>query len=230
MRQIQMSPEQKCIALRKLAKKRRQDNLEGHCRLSDFHAGYYECCFVSPWSKSAHNIDAEIMLLGQDWSSSDSLSRSRDPKMRKLGQSWNLPTNANLRAFLDQNLNLDFSDTFATNVFPFIKKGPMNARIRIVDLLYCAREYALPQMEIVSPKMAICLGRSAFEAIQRLLGAERKPFTDACKPKHCINYRGIEIYGVPHPGSFGVRNAGGKNKVHERWRVLGERLLELQNA
>src|SRR6266700_6295690 len=60
-----MSPEQKCAALRQLAKKRRRDSVEGYCRVSDFHGGFYECCFVSPWTKSAHNVDADVMLLGQ---------------------------------------------------------------------------------------------------------------------------------------------------------------------
>ncbi len=191
-----MPPTPKWAALRQLARKRRRDSIDGYDRLSDFHGGYYECCFVSPWSKSAYNVDAEVMLLGQDWSSSDSLGRPIDDRMRrtrKLGHTSDLATNKNLRAFLNQNLSLQFSDTFATNVFPFIKKGPMNARIRLADMLYCVKEYALPQLEVVSPMMAICLGRSTFEAIRQFLRAERWPFAVAHRPEHCIKYGGAEI-------------------------------------
>lgn len=117
-----MTLEQKCAALRLLARKRRRDSLQGYCRLIDFHGGYYECCFVSPWTKSANNVDADVMLFGQDWSSSDRLNRPRNFEQRKYGQTPKLRTNVNLREFLKQNMQLDFSETYATNVFPFIKK------------------------------------------------------------------------------------------------------------
>jgi restriction system protein len=223
-----MSTEQKCTALRQLAKKRRRDSIQGYYRLSAFHGGYYECCFVSPWTKSAHNVEADVMLLGQDWSSSDSLNRQPCPEQRKRGQTWNLRTNVNLRDFLKQHMQLDFCETYATNVFPFIKKGPTDARIRPSDMQCCAEKYAVPEMEIVAPKMAICLGQSTFDAIRRSLHEERRSFADACAPEHCINHRGTEIYGVPHPGSWGIRNAGGMERVHERWRILAKRLMELR--
>src|ERR1700752_4025850 len=149
-----MSPEQKWAALRQLAKKRRHDHREGYCRLGDFDDGYYECCFVSPWTKSAHNLGADVMLLGQDWSSSDSLNRPRNAIMmetRKLGHTPMLRTNKNLGEFLRQNMQLEFRQTYATNVFVFIKKGAMNAKIRRIDMLYCAKQYALPQMEVIAP-------------------------------------------------------------------------------
>lgn len=225
-----MPPEEKCAALRQLAKKRRSSSIQGYCRLSDFHRGYYECCFVSPWTKSAHNVDADVMLLGQDWSSSDRLSRSPDTEQKRLGQIWKLRANVNLRDLLWQNMKLEFRQTYATNVFPFIKKGPMNARIKHVDMQFCAREYAIPQIEIISPKMVICLGQSTFRAVLRSIGGELNLFKDAYQPEHCIKYRGIEIYGVPHPGNFGVRNAGGIVRVHERWQVLADRLMELRGT
>jgi uracil-DNA glycosylase len=225
-----MTKEQKWAALLRLAKKRRRDSIQGYCRLSDFHGGYYECCFVSPWTKSAYNVDADVMLLGQDWSSSDNLNRPRCPEQRKIGQTWNLPTNRRLRDFLEQHMQLDFCKTYATNVFPFIKKGAVSARIKPIDMHYCAKEYAVPEMEIVAPKMAICLGKSTFEAVQLSLGEEPRQFAEAFLPECRINYHSTEIYGVPHPGSWGIRNAGGMERVHERWRILAKRLIELRRT
>ncbi|MET4386409.1 uracil-DNA glycosylase family 4 [Bradyrhizobium sp. F1.4.3] len=222
-----MSPEQKWAALRQLAKKRRRDSIDGYCRLSDFHDGYYECYFVSPWTRSAHNVGADVMLLGQDWSSSDKLKKPRVSEQRKYGQSRGLRTNVNLCSLL-QNMRLDFGETYATNLFPFIKKGPMNARIRDRDMDYCAREYAIPQIEIISPRIVVCLGKSAYEAICRSLNEECRLFKQAFQPEHCINHRGIEIYGLPHPGSWGIRNGGGIEAVHKKWWILGNRLTELQ--
>ena len=124
-------------------------------------------------------------------------------------------------------MQLEFRQTYATNVFVFIKKGAMNAKIRRIDMLYCAKQYALPQMEVIAPKMAICLGRSTFEAIRDSLDKERPVFAEAHKSEHRINHRGTEIYGVPHPGSRGTQNAGGKLRVLEIWRILANRLIEI---
>jgi hypothetical protein len=55
--------EQKREKLLQLAKKRMADRLPPHYSLGEFHDGYYECDYVSP------NVDAELMLIGQDWAS-----------------------------------------------------------------------------------------------------------------------------------------------------------------
>lgn len=230
-----MSPEQKWAALRQLAKKRRRDRRAGYCCLADFNEGYFECCFVSPWTKSAHNLGANVMLLGQDWSSSNALDRvlnETEPEkaieIRKLGQTYKLPTNKRLRRFLKEGVGLEFSETYATNLFPFIKKGALNAKIQARDMDYCAKEYAIPQIEIVQPKMVICLGKSTYEAICRFLDLGEQFFKQTSQPIHCIRHRGVEIYGLPHPGYWGVRNAGGEECVLEHWQALGNRLIELQ--
>jgi uracil-DNA glycosylase len=137
--------------------------------LSDFHNGYYECDHVSPWSISACNVDAELMLIGQDWASSEILKREPDEKRRGIGQDWSSLTNSNLREFL-KHMRLGFSETYATNLFPFIKLGAKDAPIPFRDLVRCARTYAIPQIETVSPRIAICLGGRTFDAIRSAEG------------------------------------------------------------
>ncbi len=73
-----------------------------------------------------------------------------------------MPTNKNLREYLQDCMGLTFSDTYASNVFPFIKQGKKIASIRQADMLYAAKTHALPQIEIVSPLMVICLGHLHF--------------------------------------------------------------------
>jgi hypothetical protein len=53
--------------------------------------------------------------------------RPPDPERRRIGQGWEVPTNKNLRAYLDDPMGgLKFSQTYSTNVFPFIKIGKKN--------------------------------------------------------------------------------------------------------
>ena len=91
--------EQKRDELRLLAKQRQADRRDGYLCLSDIHSGYYDTDeHVSPWSTSAQNVDAELMIFGKDWVSSETLAGERDPERKRLGQGWNVPTNRNLRA------------------------------------------------------------------------------------------------------------------------------------
>jgi hypothetical protein len=75
---------------------------------------------------------------------------SQAPERKRPGQGWNVPTNRNLRRYLRDHMGgLEFSQTYATNVFPFIKIGKKNAAIRATDMRYAAEKYALPASRIV---------------------------------------------------------------------------------
>ncbi len=212
--------EQKRKALLQLAKRRKKDRLKPHACLADFHSGFYECKHVSPWSISAGNVDAEVMIIGKDWASSDDLEKKPDEDRRRLGQNYSSPTNINLRKFLG-HMGLEFSETYATNVFPFIKRGSRSERIPRKDLVYCAKTYTLPQIKIVSPRMAICLGKDAFRAICRAAELRPKEWSKARLPRICMN--SVEIYGLPHPASRGRKDAEARS-----WSLLGRRLQHLR--
>ncbi len=222
--------EQKRQKLRKLAKRRQAHRLRPHACLADFHSGFYECDHVSPWSKSACNVDAEVMIIGQDWVSWDRLERECDEKRqerRRTGQDCSSRTNTNLREFL-RYMGLQFCETYATNVFPFIKRGKKSARVPRKDYVSCAKTYALPQIEIVSPRMAICLGQEAFYAVCRDAGLRRKDWRKARSPGPHTRIGSVKIYGLPHPGPLGLNNAGGKDAVTRRWRLLGQHLRRMR--
>jgi uracil-DNA glycosylase len=219
--------ERKREELLQLAKHRQADRLLPHLCLADIHGGYYECDYVSPWSKSAANVDAELMLIGQDWASSEILERKPNEDRQKRGQDWSAPTNTNLREFLGY-VRLQFSETYATNLFPFIKRGSKSANIPFGDLVRCARIYTLPQIEIVSPRMAICLGKAAFDAIRRAAGLPGMEWSKASVPHPHTCIGSVEIYGMPHPSPLGMINAGGKDFVARSWRLLGEHLENMR--
>src|SRR6266481_6918737 len=103
--------EQKREELFRLVKHRQVHPLRPHRCLAEFHSSYYECDHVSPWSISACNVDAEVMIIGQDWVSSEILKRERDEARKELGQDWSSSTNVNLREFLYRYMRLKFSET-----------------------------------------------------------------------------------------------------------------------
>jgi uracil-DNA glycosylase len=221
-----MTSGQKREALLQLAKKRQADRRDGYLCLSDhdIHDGYYECDFISPWTTLAHNVNADLMILGKDWASTEILAEQPpDPERKRTGQNGNSKTNTNLRCYLRDYCNgLKFSDTYGTNVFPFIKIGSHTGGISAPDMRYGAQTYALPQIKIVSPLMAICLGQPAWDAVSRAALAEGGQTASERVPH--IVYSGVEIYHVPHPSSWN----DDKMTIERRWEKLGQRLEELR--
>jgi restriction system protein len=219
-------------ALAHLISRRKQDRKPKYCSLSEFDGGYYDVDWVSPWTVSACSLDADLMIVAQDWASTDSLmkrsTREQKEARRRCGQDPDLPTNKRLKELLKEHFGLEFSDTYATNLFVFIKPGGISATIPMEDLKYCAEKFTLPEIEIVRPRMVLCLGARTFNAIQRALDHRPSKLNEASLPTaHTKLQNGVEIYGVPHTGSWGTKNAGGKVNVDAIWARLASRFAEL---
>ena len=187
--------------------------------IHEYHNGAYESEYVSPYTKSAKNVDAHVAIILQDWSSHDSLSGPFEPAVQHLGYTPTSPTNVNLIQLLKGHFDLSLGDVFATNLFPFIKPGDMTAGIPARHMLLAARDFADPQIRVVRPKLAVCLGVSVFNALRGLHGLRRvgnltegikQPFSD-----------GHTVYWCQaHTGRLGFINRehhGGAGSVGRDW-------------
>ncbi|MDF0578914.1 uracil-DNA glycosylase family protein [Bradyrhizobium yuanmingense] len=187
-----------------------------------------------PWTKSACRLDADLMIIGQDWASEGYLRRNDGAKQRAdralTGQDAHLATNQNLKRLLASHFGLCFSQTYATNVLVFIKRGGISSNVPMKDLRACAVAYTLPQLEIVKPRMALCLGAKTFNSIRSALGLGRLGWQDACIPSAHTRMGPTEIYGLPHTGSWGTKNAGGPQAVEAIWADLARRFHMLADS
>lgn len=211
----------KTEGLKNLAMIRKEDRLPGYACVGDFHDGSYDQHdYVSPWSISAHNPEAKVMIFLQDWSSTNSLNGPFDAAAASIGYTPGLPSNRNLINLLSKHFSMTLADVYVTNLFVFIKQGGMNARIPMKDMVYCAQKYALPQIEIINPDLVICLGSSTYNALRRALG---KPAISLKRGlKEPLFFKNIPIHGLSHTGGLGVANAGGLDAVETQWRTLAE--------
>lgn len=215
-----MSPKE--IALRELAIRRQSTRWDGYKSIGDYHAGAYECEYVSPYSKSAHNVDASVFVLLQDWSSHDWLSTPVDEDVRIHGLLPKLRTNKTLRRLLLERFDVALQDTYATNLFPFIKFGGLSAVIPTSALVRAAKEFAIPQIEIVRPALVICLGISTFNAVRRSLVLRAcKNIDDALDCPIQLS-ESTQIWCQAHTGGLGQnnRNRGGVNRVADDWKRM----------
>jgi hypothetical protein len=217
----------KRACLSSLAKRRQSTRWDGYKSIADYHKGVYECDFVSPYAKSAGNINSSIMVILQDWSSDYSLSRPMiDEGARDLGYTPSEPTNRNLARLLKNTFGLSISDIYATNVFPFVKLGGMSDRIPFADLIRAARQFALPQIEIVNPRLVICLGMDTFNALRVACGYSRTPNMETAIKGH-FAVGSSHIWYQAHTGHFGQisRNKGGADRVSRDWIRMKESMM-----
>ena len=154
-----------------LGKKRKDASAPpGYHSIGEYHNGTYESEYVSPYTKSAKNTDATLAIMLQDWSSHDSLMKAFDPDVISFGYTPASPTNVNLIQLLKTHFGLSLSETFATNLFPFIKPGGMTTDIPAELMSSAAVEFAMPQIQVIRPKLLICLGISVFNTLRRFHG------------------------------------------------------------
>jgi len=206
-----------------LAKLRQATRWPGYNCIGDYHRGVYECDFVSPYTKSAGNVDAEIMVLLQDWSSDESLGGSFDEDSANLGYSRHIPTNENLIQLLRETFGLALQDTYATNLFPFVKRRGMSSSIPKSDLIRAADEFAMPQITIVNPKLVICLGKETFNALRRICNLSPCPTVDSgIESPFDLPKATTRVWCQAHTGRLGRnnRNRGGVDRVSVDWQKM----------
>jgi uracil-DNA glycosylase len=189
----------------------------------------YDSEYISPWSKSAHNENANVVVIGQDWSSSNQLSGDLNVSVACRGYDEHFPTNRNLISLLKKYLNSEFSEVYALNAFPFIKSGKARARVPRGHISKTAKDFALPAVKIISPKLVICLGKLTFNAMRK--ANHEDLVNESVKHKYCatldeairhsFNIGKSKCVAVSHTGSRGTSNRK-KGQVDSDWKALGQ--------
>ena len=211
--------------LLQLARKRQEARWVGYKRIGDYCCGAYECDYVSPYTKSANNVHSKIFVLLQDWSSDSDLSGRFDVDAATIGYTRASPTNKNLQSLLWHRLEVTLAQVYVTNLFPFIKMGAMNSTIPTKDLLRAAKEFAIPQIEIVKPQLVICLGLETFNSLRSACGERRvNRVANAVSSKSIFSIGITEVWGQSHPGALGRanRNKGGVDRVTGDWSAMAK--------
>lgn len=177
-------------AYAELARSRVQARWPGYQQPEDF--GYDFRDWVSPYTKTACTLGG-IALVLQDWASADGLRGGPVPDIQEYGRTRGLRTNKLLESLLGRVFGLALADVYATNAFPFIKRGDMSSALPFGDVVKAVRLFAAAELEIVRPTMVVAVGAVAHEALERV---------------------GISSIRVPHPAAR-IGNGG----AHElAWR------------
>jgi uracil-DNA glycosylase len=227
-------------ALAELVRLRRKDSYPNMIALHEFEGGRWDLDYavplVVPWTKSACNLDAKLMIIAQDWASERYLMNPnnrtlwRDMLRTHFGQDPHLQTNRNVRKLL-RCFGIKWRDTYATDVSVFIKPGNMTEDVPAALMRHCAVQYTIQQMRIVQPRMVLCLGTKTFNSIRYALERPPLKMTEASRAvSHTVDDKSkvcIEVFGVPHTGGAGFAACGGMQRILPIWQALAERFRVL---
>jgi hypothetical protein len=218
--------EEKKAKLRDLAGLRKASHWSGYKNIGDFYGGCYECEeHVSPYTNDAGNVDSDIFVMLQDWLSEEDIKPpDPNPEIRSEGYTPSANTNRYLQKLLSTHFGgLQIRQIYATNLFPFVKPGATSAPIPYRDLVRAAREFGIPQIEIVRPRLVIALGVATFRPLIAVAGP-KIPWpllNDAVN--NPVDCRSTRIWCQSHTGrSGGAAARRGAAVVQNDWKRMAD--------
>ena len=132
--------------------------------------GKFDSSEIGPWTLWQGNLNAKIMIVGQDWG-----DKAYFVKWKGADQPSGNPTNSNLQKLLHQ-LRIDIKGPrepqehkiFLTNLILCLKDGGLQAPIQDEWLTNCCEEFFRNLVELVRPQVVLALGKRVSEAILNL--------------------------------------------------------------
>jgi uracil-DNA glycosylase family 4 len=187
--------------------------------------GVFDCDEVGAWSTWQGNLNARLMVVGQDWGDVDWFVRER-------GQSTNTSqTNRTLVKLLGiagEHISLP-RDTkargvvFLTNAILCLKDGGAQARVRKDWFANCGARFLRPLIELVRPKVVVGLGQHAYTAILSCYGLKTGSFKAAVANDNPMQLTpGIHVFAAYHCGARILNTHRHLGAQSEDWRRIGE--------
>lgn len=203
------------------------------CLENDDHGLDTDCPYVNRWNLWHGNLDADIMLIGQDYGQKEdgkaievcSWSDKRDPTNAKLKELFN--------DVLDIDLDANDASLFFTNMANCYRKKRTSGGMHSGWLPICANKYMERLIRIIRPKIIIVLGRNTFEALHcmenlpvkclRDKSSDREDYAEMISHHYQIilDDTVIEVFPVYHPGANAKRNRPFDQQV-EDWKRISE--------
>lgn len=207
-----------------LVAKRKQDPFfPGLLNPSTIDGGQFDCSQIGVWSRWHNDLDAKILLIGQDWGNEVYFCKNRGR------DSDDNPTNKNLKILFSE-LGYELGSAcpdqpfqnglFFTNAVLGVKLGTMSAPVLIEWVKYCNEHYTKPLIEIIKPQAIICLGLKAYGAMQFIFkdlpsGTMSNLATQSFICDDKITY----VFPRFHCGGLGLRNRG-LDMQKEDWKKI----------
>ena len=195
--------------------------------------GQFDSEHIGPWSGWQGNLDAEVLVIGQEWGDVDTFQEQRGHEQ---------PNNSTNALLIDLLAEIGISIAgpaqgrgfqgriFLTNAVLCLKRpeGGLGGAVRSRWFKNCRTKFLKPLIETVRPKHVVCLGGKAYEAVLKAFELPRQELREAVATMNGIPLpTGGTVYAVYHCGRRNQNFCRKADKQKEDWRRLGERMKQL---
>ena len=154
---------------------------KGYGMKNQFAFPEYDTDAIGNWSNWAGNLDAELMIIGQDFSNQEYFERDKgltEPKtnLTEASSANDYSTKTNfylweLTKWAGLNIGLPSGKSeeavFLTNAVLCLKEGPMKSKVNPTCVANCGQNFLKPLIDIVQPQIIITLGLDAAQSLLR---------------------------------------------------------------
>lgn len=166
--------------------------------------GLFDSAHLGPWTRWQGNLDAKLMIIGQDWGDTAYFLKNQGTDSSRS------PTNSNLlKLAASIGINIaplpKFSafegQVFMTNAILCLKKGGLQGTVQQKWFDNCGAKHLKSTIELVSPKVLVSLGAKVYETIQQLYDLPKIRFRDAVDCQAGIILpSGVQYFPMYHCG------------------------------
>jgi hypothetical protein len=220
-REIETSKRERYSKLVESRKAYDAEGISGLANPSHVEGGRYDSNEVGPWTRWAGDLDADLMVVGQDWGDVSYFARNRgfdDPRnatslalaglLYSVGRTVPLIPTSGGPTRVDESRK---TRVFLTNALLWLKEGGLSSAVKEGWFSGDSATFLLEQIAIVQPRVVVALGQRAYIAILNAydLPVPKGPFEEVvgsldgiCLPGTSL---GTRLFGVYHCGTR-VRN------------------------
>jgi DNA polymerase len=148
--------------------------------------GAFDSDHLGPWTRWQGNLNAKLMIIGQDWGDSAYFLNNAGVESPKN------PTNSNLvRLAASIGITIEplpkFSEfegqVFLTNAILCLKEGGLQGAVEQEWFRNCGVKHLKPTIDLVQPKVLVSLGARVYQTIQELYALPKVRFKEAVNHK-----------------------------------------------
>jgi DNA polymerase len=216
-----------------LVRSRKACRLCADCGLTNASAvdeGRYDSAHIGSWTYWQGNLNAELMVVGQDWR--DVRYFRENAGQDKAGNPTNLMLARLLRSICIEIGSPEQptpAPVFLTNAVLCLKEGGLQGPVRREWFANCGRAFLRPQIELVNPAVVVGLGKLAFEAILSAFGLPIPRFKQAVESREGTWLpNGSRLFAVYHCGQRILNTHRPEVAQLQDWQRIGAALASVR--
>jgi uracil-DNA glycosylase len=195
---------------------------------ADCEGGVYDSEQIGPWSLWQPDLNADLLIVGQDWGDTRYFVKNRGRDVP------NNPTNENLRVLL-RSIGIEIAGpesggacgggVFFTNAVLCLKAGGMQAKVQPEWFANCVVRFLQPTIDLIAPKVVATLGERAYAAITAAYDVPRIVFRKAVEQAESIIIAdGIRYFPLYHCGVRTLNTHRNMDRQMRDWERVGRAL------